>query len=174
MYDADILMLFVPEDLITREWCFRAIKKIDYFFHPVAQVCGIYYVHRENIADPALYALMSQHMLEIPRINSVNRSFSASYACIYHQHHNDLNRLVRNQAIPADSHRTYRWVKMLDEVSCYAYHSGCNFDCAMACILKEYNARRIIRLENAQNISLCIWRAIEYLDCEFNMFGGES
>lgn len=73
-------MLFVPEDLITCKRYSRAIKKIDHFFHPAAQVCGIYYVHRENIDDPTLDASMSQHMLEISKCYFFNRDIAKAFA----------------------------------------------------------------------------------------------
>ncbi len=111
-------------DLRRRDNCLVATKGIDQVYNLAADMGGIGYI-TEYLADIARNnILINTHMLEAAQINSVQRFFYSSSACIYPSYMQttaDVTPLKESDAYPADPEEGYGWEKLFAEKMCQYY-----------------------------------------------------
>jgi GDP-D-mannose 3', 5'-epimerase len=115
------------ELLDLRRWanCLQAIRGINQVYNLAANMGGIGFIetHKAEIVHDNI--LINIHMLEAARLNSIDRYFYTSSACIYpgyRQKDTDVTPLKEEDAYPADAEDGYGWEKLYTERACRHYY----------------------------------------------------
>ena len=164
----------VVGDLTNPSICQKSCDGMDHVFHLAASVGGIQFIKRENVGGLTPSIQMNTNMLEAARKTDIKRFVFASSACIYREHHAELNRFKESDAIPANPATTYGWAKLLGEIQCNAYHEDYGLQCSSARIFNAYGERENLDQRWSHVIPSLIRKAINFPSEGFTMFGDGS
>lgn len=161
-------------DLTKQNICVKAVKDMDYVFHLAAFVGGV----GRNAAHPASMftpnILMNTQMLEVARLEDVERYLYTSSACIYP---GNLDFFVEEKgwdAPPEPTNASYGWVKRMGELQARAYSEEYNMKIAIVRPTNAYGPRDNFDLETSHVVPALIRKAVERRD-PFVIWGtGES
>ena len=114
------------ELLDLRRWdnCLQATRGVDEVVQLAADMGGIGYISYHFADSAHNNVLISTHMLEASRLNSVSRFFFSSSACVYPQSRQssaDVTPLREEDVHPADPDEGYGWEKLFTEKLCRYY-----------------------------------------------------
>jgi GDP-L-fucose synthase len=164
----------VQVDLTRWNGCVKAVKDAEYVFHLAGFVGGV----GRNVAHPAgMFTpnmLMNTQMLEVARLENVERYLFTSSACIYP---GNLEYFVEDKgwdAPPAQSNASYGWVKRMGEFQAQAYSEEYGMKIAIVRPTNAYGPRDNFDLETSHVIPALIRKAVGRQD-PFVIWGtGES
>jgi len=124
-------------DLRYWEDAFRATTGMDWVFALAADIGGM--GHISALRNQASIAwgntMINAHTLEASRMNSVQRYFFSSSACIYPvnmQYSADAYALREEDAYPAQPQKSYGWEKLFAERVCGYYHRSYGMETRVA------------------------------------------
>ncbi len=123
-YEASKADEFEVLDLRRLDNCLMATRQVDEVYHLAADMGGIGYINFHHADAAGNNVLISTHLLESSRINSVQRFFFASSACVYPQGLQsgaDVTPLREEDAYPYDPDEGYGWEKLFTEKLCQYY-----------------------------------------------------
>jgi len=123
-YEASKADEFEVLDLRRLDSCLMATRQVDEVYHLAADMGGIGYINFHHADAAGNNVLISTHLLESSRINSVQRFFFASSACVYPQGLQsgaDVTPLREEDAYPYDPDEGYGWEKLFTEKLCQYY-----------------------------------------------------
>lgn len=125
---------FVVGDLRDFETC-RALfdRKIDEVYQLAADMGGAGYLFTGENDAAVMHnsALINLNILELSRLNDVNKIFYSSSACVYPEHNQmdaDNPKCTEDTVYPASPDSEYGWEKLFSERLFLAYHKNYNIE----------------------------------------------
>ena len=110
-------------DLRDSRNCLEVMKGVDIVYNLAADMGGMGFIEN-NKAFCMLSVLINTNLIEVARLNNVERYFYASSACVYRQgmqlETHNLG-LKESDAYPADPEDGYGWEKLFSERMCNHY-----------------------------------------------------
>jgi len=125
----------IPSDLRNFDACDYATKDVDWVFNLSANMGGIGFITEVGAQVMHDNALMNVNMMEVCRMNNVERIFFASSACIYPAYRQtmpDVEPLKEEYAVPAQPDSFYGWEKLFTEQLMKAYYRDYGMDIRIA------------------------------------------
>ena len=116
---------FVLMDLRSTEGCRRITKNINQVYNFAANMGGIGFITRVKADVMHDNVIINANLLDASRINSVERFFFSSSACVYpkfKQMKADVTALKETDALPAYPGTPYGWEKLFTERMTLAYN----------------------------------------------------